>query len=286
MVCRTPDFLRAEADKDTIRLRDIARWGVRGGARTRSRSSSVGFEVGSISTIWCSNAFAGSWIPTGTRSFARLLTGQDTIVDGMSFFPELPEPEPDLEPEPFEEPERPEWFGPTPGAFLPGISSERLVLFHTSEAVMVIDRFQGYPNGLMCEISTFVRRPMGPGGMPPWGFEHRDPWDSFEPNNALRLGVLFSDGSKWNNIDQADVGLSIDDAEPPGIVFTAQGGSSNPTGWQFDYWLWPLPPPGLLTFVVAWPVHGIDETMVSIDTAPLLQAASEATPLWPKRLDG
>ncbi len=46
-------------------------------------------------------------------------------------------------------------------------------------------------------------------------------------------------------------------------------------------WLWPLPPPGPLTFVCAWPAEGVEETHAQIDGAEILAASARAVELWP-----
>ena len=56
---------------------------------------------------------------------------------------------------------------------------------------------------------------------------------------------------------------------------TVHGGS-----WNRDVWLWPLPTPGPLRVVSAWPDRGIAETSVTTDAAPVLDAAARARPLW------
>ena len=48
------------------------------------------------------------------------------------------------------------------------------------------------------------------------------------------------------------------------------------------FWLWPLPPPGPLTFVVEWPALGIAETRAETDATAVVEAAASAAPLWPE----
>lgn len=63
-----------------------------------------------------------------------------------------------------------------------------------------------------------------------------------------------------------------------------QGGASwggEDLGWQGDFWLWPLPPPGPLAFVVEWPSENIELTRHKVDVALLLDAAAQSEVLWP-----
>ena len=47
-----------------------------------------------------------------------------------------------------------------------------------------------------------------------------------------------------------------------------------------SFWLWPLPPPGPLTWVGEWPDRNIPESSVEVDATVLEAAASEAEQLW------
>jgi hypothetical protein len=44
------------------------------------------------------------------------------------------------------------------------------------------------------------------------------------------------------------------------------------------YWLWPLPPPGPVTFSCRWPAYGIDRSDVVVDGVHA--AARRSQPLW------
>ncbi len=60
-----------------------------------------------------------------------------------------------------------------------------------------------------------------------------------------------------------------------------RGGGGGERAWDMRFWLWPLPPPGLLAFVAEWPLGGIALTRVEVDADPIVQAAAEAETLWP-----
>ena len=46
-------------------------------------------------------------------------------------------------------------------------------------------------------------------------------------------------------------------------------------------WVYGLPPPGPLAFVVEWPARGIPETRVEFDAGLVLAAAARAVRIWP-----
>jgi hypothetical protein len=50
--------------------------------------------------------------------------------------------------------------------------------------------------------------------------------------------------------------------------------------WQGDYWVWPLPGEGSMVIGCRWKDRAIDESLVSVDTAPLRAAAAAAGPVW------
>ena len=56
------------------------------------------------------------------------------------------------------------------------------------------------------------------------------------------------------------------------------GGGGAAFDWQV--WLWPLPPPGVLTFICEYPQVGIALTRYEVEAAPILEAASQSIKLW------
>jgi hypothetical protein len=60
------------------------------------------------------------------------------------------------------------------------------------------------------------------------------------------------------------------------------GGTGTDTRFEHELVLWPLPGPGVLDVVVAWPEMHIEETHCAIDTTVILDAAQRARPMWPE----
>ena len=100
------------------------------------------------------------------------------------------------------------------------------------------------------------------------------------PPEVLLIGLQFSDGTKLTN-------LPWQHHHPPGTgtpdrpVMLHSTGSSDDRSCLHRFWVWPLPPPGTLTFVCEWPHFQIGETRATIDAQVIIDAAARAVPLWP-----
>jgi len=80
-----------------------------------------------------------------------------------------------------------------------------------------------------------------------------------------------------------DYGLDEDDdEEPPGPVLMQGGGGGGNGEWESEFWLWPMPPPGPVAFVVEWPAEQVELARQEIDAALFLDAAAKSEVLWPE----
>jgi hypothetical protein len=199
----------------------------------------------------------------------------------MSFF-ELPPPP---EREPLEERPQPEWSGPPENVLGVGVPI-RIVLARTYDTAVLLDHVTAYPTGLRFDVTVSVRK-----------FPDEEFQDLFHdirmwrhgrarraaeglPPELLRFGVLLADGGKATSLGEFwPVGAQGAEA-PTGPILMEQGGGGGGRQYTFGYWLWPLPPPGPLTFVVEWPARGIEETRVEVDAEPIREAASRTETLW------
>lgn len=197
----------------------------------------------------------------------------------MSAFFEPPPPPPE-DPEP--EALQPPWFGP-PAGTLPGVVALELVLAQTATVAVYIARLQGYPTGFGFDLVTVA----APGQADEldmdaalFGHRHRrgrpETLEAIDPER-LRLGVQFSDGAKATNVS----GFHHRQDPPTGPVLHAGGGGGGGGDWHQDQWVWPLPPPGTLSFVCEWPAAGIAVTRHEIDAQNIIDAASRAQALFP-----
>ena len=192
----------------------------------------------------------------------------------MSFF-DVPLPDPPPEPVV----ERPVWSGPPTGV-LPGYSAQKAVVFKTEDTLLVVHRFLVYPNGVEFTLSLLLRDASYELGDVPWelhGHPRRRPRSDSIPDEFLRFGILFSDGTKWTNLDWRHPSPH---EEPSGPVITGRGGGGGGDQWEMGYWMWPLPPEGDMTFVASWPVRDIAEQRAEVDATEIRNRADEAETIW------
>lgn len=191
----------------------------------------------------------------------------------MSFFTPPPPPA-----EPPEQPPRPPWIGP-PENELGEAAAATVVLVKRSELAIVVTDFRAYSCGIAGRLVVRTReRAPGVRMMHPMhlmmGTRGTDPNEL--PHELLRFGIEFADGRRATTIDNR---ASHRD-EPPEIVLMQRGGGGGGSGWEFGFWIWPLPPEGPLTFAVEWPSESVELTTSQLDVAPLLAAATRSEELW------
>jgi len=153
------------------------------------------------------------------------------------------------------------------------------VLARSEQAVLVADRFMVYPNGLSFTLTLFNRKPIdGRFGGPPWELHAQHDVANLS-DDFIRLGVLFSDGRSWTNLESRFPGP---DDDPQGPLLLGRGGGGGGLSWEMSYWLWPLPPSGELSFVVSWPAQGIDEQFIALDADEFLSHVDSVEHIWPE----
>jgi hypothetical protein len=98
-------------------------------------------------------------------------------------------------------------------------------------------------------------------------------------DDGWRFGVRFADGRKATTFGRHLADLHT---RPESPVLLPRGGGAGSTEAHQELWLWPLPPPGPLTFACAWPALELPETLHELDAGPIRAAADRAVTLWPE----
>ena len=103
------------------------------------------------------------------------------------------------------------------------------------------------------------------------------------PSEQIRLqfGLLFADGRR-GAIGQVAPAFQRE-APPTGELWLAPGRSGgSPQRCDREFWVYPLPPEGPVTFIASWPQYGVSEARVQVEAALIRLAAERATMLWPE----
>jgi hypothetical protein len=125
-----------------------------------------------------------------------------------------------------------------------------------------------YPSGLSFGVN--VQRREQADGHPLFFGPH-------EPDGP-RFGLLLADGRKVVVQSLASGRPFLRQPDQP--LLRPRSGSGGGRLTRAEMWLWPLPPPGPLTFFCAWPGEGVEETSAEIDAGEILAAASRAVEMW------
>jgi hypothetical protein len=190
----------------------------------------------------------------------------------MGFFESIPQPPP---PEPVRR-RRPAWM--RSDAVIPGLVPWEAMLARTAQAAVAVGGLHAYPNGFEFTIHARLRQEheARPGSA---GLFERHGWQR-DPNEGLRLGVMYADGRRAATPGRFP--HPGDDADAGRLVLQENGGGGSARSWDGNFWVSPLPPEGPVTFVVSWPEHGVAETRAELDGAAIREAAGRAVMLWPE----
>ena len=166
-----------------------------------------------------------------------------------------------------------------PDGVIPGPVPAGLFLIRNAEVAVAVGSVAAYPNGFEFTVHVRLRH-----GQFAWGNSPLDPLADRrtrrEPEQALRLGVLYADGRRVRTsshrpvpADQADDGNLV-------LLQVATGGTERQ--WDGSFWVHPLPPDGPVTFVASWLLYEVAETRSDLDSSAINEAAGRAVILWPE----
>jgi hypothetical protein len=162
------------------------------------------------------------------------------------------------------------------------------ILARTEETVVAVTGIRAYPAGFGFTLNLRLRNlhPRERRGFwpfPEFGRRRSREW----PVDALRLTIEFADGRSVDNLYPPIVASDTPDSDRPmlsdgpGTGMVVSGSFRDRWIWDMEYRVRPLPPPGPLAFVCAWPGRGITSARVEVDGAAIREAADAAVTLWP-----
>ena len=179
----------------------------------------------------------------------------------------------------------PPWTGRPHGRPL-GVAVSDLLLARSDQAAIYVDYLDAYPDGFELEIRASTSlgydelaregdgsRPDPFGQCWPMAGERRD----VLPPQILRVGVQFADGRAATSIG----GHHRPVGGPVMLPLSGGGrGGSGASCFHQGYWISPLPPPGPLAVLCAWPAVEIPVTRHEIDARMILDAAEAARAMF------
>jgi hypothetical protein len=184
----------------------------------------------------------------------------------------------------------PEWLA-APEDVIAGVVPVELVIGRSQEAAVFVTRIAAYPVGFGFDAELVTRRPTPRGPFEHFELLHdpdRPPGEI--PPEVVRLGVAFADGRRTTSLGETLSGSTVatlvatdeDEAPDPAhdIFMTSGRGGGGARHSTTTYWVWPLPPPGPLTFACEWPAFEIGEATVELDAALVRDAAERARSVW------
>jgi hypothetical protein len=157
---------------------------------------------------------------------------------------------------------------------VPGAAPVEALLASTETTAVYICGAAVYRNGMEFSVQVL------------WRGGDEDTDDLMDPlwgtggSPQLLFGVEFADGRRCSNL-RSHTGLEphCQDEDQPYLHGEGGGGDGNRS--SMGLFLTPLPPPGDLTVVCAWPDKDIPETTIRLPTEGIRAAASRVHQLWP-----
>ncbi len=162
------------------------------------------------------------------------------------------------------------------------------VIARSKQALVALAGFRVYSKGveillMLRTLSEFVFD--DPTGFRELMRQKIDPTRESLPDTVFRFGVEFSDGRRATSLDRNWFDPDWQTKPPPSIHLGMTGGGGG-AAFNWQVWLWPLPPPGVLTVVCEYPQAGIALTRYEVEAAPILEAIHQkprprnACPIW------
>ena len=147
----------------------------------------------------------------------------------------------------------------------------QFVIGRSNAVIVAARRITAYHNGFSFEVS--LRLLPGHELSQPaefFGVRARRGTQNGLPDELFRFGLEFADGSTVTSLEMAGIGGPT---RPRGPILAGGGGGGGDRRFDMYYWVWPLPPPGKLTFVSEWPARGLPLSRCEIDVEPIRTAA-------------
>jgi hypothetical protein len=158
---------------------------------------------------------------------------------------------------------------------MPGSVAVDALLLSSDDLAVFVSGMRAFRNGVEFVLEARARTVPSDDS---WRHCLSDAIDGWNRSDRLLLGIEFADGRHCTNLADHYESANNPQNQPR---LSPGGGSGSDRSAETTYFLSPLPPPGRLRIVCAWPERGIPETITELSTEDILQAASGARELWP-----
>jgi hypothetical protein len=136
------------------------------------------------------------------------------------------------------------------------VVTARIVVARTPTVVVAVDRVVAYPSGF--ELGVAAR----------------------SQDEPLRGSFDTGNRRSWSGT-AAFAGASLTVRLDGDLTVVPVSGSGTQTRFDQRFWVMPLPPPGPVGVVLAWPARDVAEIRAELDGAAVVDAAAQAETLWP-----
>jgi hypothetical protein len=161
---------------------------------------------------------------------------------------------------------------------MPGGAAVELVVGRSGGVALTVGAIRAYRTGFQFTVTGLLRTPSA-ATRDGRGWRQRvDVELGPLATEFCQVGVQFSNGRSAANLHWRPPATS---SAPVGPLLVALEGGGAGRRFDMDYWVCPLPPPGPVTFVCAWPMHGLPETRTTVDAGLILDAAARCIEFWP-----
>lgn len=191
--------------------------------------------------------------------------------------------------DPAKEPPTPEqverWQGrmsPPENEFPAGLGVT-VLLASTDDVAVGLSQADAFSTGFRFNLAVRVRL-LPPGRIQGELFMHitaHVPELGIPLEDRLLVGIEYSDGRRASTLGDIWTFSPSAEIDSDTLVLVPQGGGGSELAVDQGFWVSPLPPPGPVTVVVAWPGFGIEETRTVLDGDTLRAAAANIKTLWP-----
>ncbi|ONH62518.1 hypothetical protein CcI49_00105 [Frankia sp. CcI49] len=173
-------------------------------------------------------------------------------------------------------------FGHNLTHFLPGVAPVQQLIGANADTAVAVVGMSAYPMGVEITLEIRLRHGSGPGWEPtlPGGWEHA-------ASMIVPFAVRFADGRTASSMPwPREFAWPAPGRDGVGLVVSGREVPDPEAGLRavVRYWLAPLPPPGPLTLLAAFPARGLQICETVVDAALVRAAAERAVVLWPDGL--